>query len=367
MPYIHENPDWPNFHWNMEKLATLLAEVRYKQGLLLGRMIPLGFEIREEASLEILTEDVVKSSAIEGELLDERQVRSSLARNLGMDIGGLIPTDRHVDGVVEMTLDATRNFREPLTTERLFGWHASLFPSGRSGLRKITVGAWRSAESGTMQVVSGVIGREKIHFEAPDAVRLGEEMDHFLRWFNVPYEIDPLIKAGVAHLYFVTIHPFEDGNGRIARAIADMALAKADESAERFYGMSAFLEKERKAYYEVLESTQKGSLDITPWLMWFVGCLGRAIDGAEDTLCAVLRKARVWQHATQYPLTERQRLVINRLLDHFIGKLTSSKYATFAKCSQDTALRDIRELISWELLEQESAGGRSTAYVLVDR
>ena len=364
MYYIHERPEWPTFQWDIAKLAAPLATIRHKQGLLLGRMNALGFSIRAEAGLETLTLDVVKSSAIEGESLDMAQVRSSLARRLGIDIGGLTPVSRNVDGVVEMMLDATQHYSKPLTAERLFGWHASLFPTGYGVSRRITVGAWRKPEAGPMQVVSGYIGHEKVHFEAPAAERLDIEMGRFLEWFNAPHELDPVLKAGIAHLWFVTIHPFEDGNGRIARAIADCALARADDCPQRFYSMSGQIERERKEYYDILERTQKGELDITSWLNWFLGCLGQAIEGADETLATVMHKARAWQHANQHPLNERQRVIINRLLDGFEGKLTSGKYAKLAKCSPDTALRDIRELMEYGILRQGVSGGRSTSYEL---
>ena len=366
MRYIHERPDWPTFQWDIAKLAEQLAAIRHKQGLLLGRMSALGFSIRAEAGLETLTLDVVKSSAIEGESLDVAQVRSSLARRLGIDIGGLMPLSRNVEGVVEMMLDATQHYAEPLTAERLFGWHAALFPTGFGVSRRITVGAWRKPEAGPMQVVSGYVGHEKVHFEAPAAERLELEMSHFLKWFNAPLQLDPVLKAGIAHLWFVTIHPFEDGNGRIARAIADCALARADDCPQRFYSMSGQIEQERKEYYDILERTQKGGLDITPWLDWFLVCLGRAIDGADETLAVILRKVHVWQCANQYPLNERQRAIINRLQAGFEGKLTSGKYAKLAKCSPDTALRDIRELMGYGILQQGESGGRSTSYTLVE-
>ena len=366
MRYIHERPEWPNFHWSLERMANLLATVRHKQGLLLGRMRALGFSICMEAGLETLTEDVVKSSAIEGERLDSTSVRSSLARRLGIDIGGFAPVSRHVEGIVEMMLDATQRYAEPLTKERLVGWHAALFPTGFSNSRKITVGAWRTKESGAMQIVSGPVGHEKVHFEAPAAERLEQEMAAFIAWFNQQQDLDPVLKAGIAHLWFVTVHPFEDGNGRIARAIADCALARADNSPQRFYSMSARIEQERSAYYTTLENTQKGPLDITCWLEWFLKCLERAIEGADDMLASVLRKAEIWSKANEYSLNERQRSIINRLLDDFKGKLTSSKYAKLAKCSPDTALRDIRELMEYGILHQSSEGGRSTSYVLRD-
>ncbi len=365
MGCIHERPEWPTFQWDIAKLAEPLAIIRYKQGLLLGRMNALGFSVRAEAGLETLTLDVVKSSAIEGESLDAAQIRSSLARRLGIDIGGLAPVGRNVEGVVEMMLDATQRYAEPLTAERLFGWHAALFPTGYGASRRITVGAWRKPEAGPMQVVSSYIGHERVHFEAPAAERLDTEMSRFLEWFNAPLQLDPVMKAAIAHLWFVTVRPFEDGNGRIARAIADCALARADDCPQRFYSMSGQIERERKDYYTILEHTQKGGLDITPWLKWFLDCLGRAIEGADETLAAVFRKARVWRHANQYPLNERQKVIINSLLDGFEGKLTSGKYAKLAKCSPDTALRDIRELMEYGILRQGESGGRSTSYEMI--
>ena len=365
MIYIHQRKEWPNFQWQDGRLAALLAAVSRKQGRLLGRMIALGFPLRAEATLRSLTEEVIKSSEIEGERLDRDQVRSSIARRLGMDIGALTPTDRNVEGVVEMILDATEHCEKPLTARRLIAWHAALFPTGRSGMSKIVVGAWRNEKSGPMQVVSGPMGREHVHFEAPEAKRLGGEMKNFLDWFNVKQPIDPLIKAAVAHFWFVTIHPFEDGNGRIARAIADMTLTRSEQSAQRFYSMSAQIRKERKAYYDILESTQRGDLDITAWLEWFLRCLDRAFDAAETILESVFKKARFWEKFAAVKLNDRQRSIINRLLDGFEGKLTSSKWATLAKSSQDTALRDIDDLLKNNILVKNSAGGRSTSYSLV--
>lgn len=362
--YIHELKDWPRFHWSTEKLAELLASVRHQQGRLIGHMEALGFNLQQEAVLETLTADVLKSSEIEGERLDAEQVRSSLARRLGMDIGALKPADRNVEGVVEMMLDATRHYNQPLTTERLFGWHASLFPTGRSGMTKIRAGAWRDDSPGPMQVVSGPMGKERVHFEAPKTDRLVGEMASFLNWFEGNKPIDPVLKAGLAHLWFVTIHPFDDGNGRIARAIADMALARSENSPQRFYSMSALIQQERNAYYDILEATQKGTMDVTPWMEWFLGCLGRAIDGAQITLNAVLGKARFWERIKGVQLNDRQRLVINRLLDGFEGKLTTSKYAKLAKCSQDTAHRDILALVDHGVLVRNPEGGRSTSYSL---
>lgn len=362
--HIYDHPDWPRFNWDRESLAERLSVVRHEQGRLLGRMEALGFKLRQEAVLKTLTEDVLKSSEIEGEHLDIEQVRSSIARRLGMDVGGLKPVDRNVEGVVEMMLDATRHYEQPLTVERLFAWHASLFPTGRSGMSRIRVGAWRDDSSGPMQVVSGAVGRERVHFEAPAVGRLDREMQVFLDWFNENTATDWVTKAGLAHLWFVTIHPFGDGNGRIARAITDMALARSEQSAQRFYSMSAQIRQERATYYDVLERTQKGTMDITPWMDWFLGCLGRAIEGAQATLAAVLSKARFWETCADFPLNERQRLVLNRLLDGFEGKLTTSKWAKLAKCSHDTALRDILALVERGILVRNPGGGRSTSYGL---
>lgn len=362
--YIWEEADWPEFRWEPEKLIELLAEGSRAQGKLLGKMEALGFELRSEAHLQTLTEDVVKTSEIEGENLQREQVRSSIARRLGMDAGGLVPVDRNVEGIVEMMLDATSNHSEPLTQERLFAWHASLFPTGRSGMHQITVGCWRTADAGPMQVVSGPIGREEVHFEAPSAERLSDEMARFIEWFEQPTEADPLLVAGVAHLWFVTIHPFEDGNGRIARAIADMVLARSERTGQRFYSMSAQTRREHNEYYEILESTQKGELDVTPWLQWFLGCLQRAVEGSAQMLESTLYKAAFWERFAREPLNDRQIKVLNRLLDGFEGKLTSSKWAKIAKCSQDTAHRDIVDLIERGALKREPGGGRSTSYSL---
>ena len=363
MTFIYESADWPKFRWSADKLAQPLAAVRHRQGRLVGYMEALGFSLRNEAVLHALTEEVVKSSEIEGEILDREQVRSSIARRLGMDISGLIEADRNVEGVVEMMLDATQNYSDPLTRERLFGWHAALFPTGRSGMSPITVGAWRPAVSGPMQVVSGPIGRERVHFQAPPAKRLDNEMKRFLDWFEKA-DPDPVLKAGIAHFWFVTIHPFDDGNGRIARAIADLALSRAEGTAQRFYSMSAQIRTERAAYYDMLEAAQKGDLDITRWLLWFIGCLGRAFDGAETILANVMYKARFWKSVMGKSLNDRQRKVINRLLDGFEGKLTNAKWAALAKTSPDTALRDINDLVQRGILVKNPAGGRSTSYSL---
>jgi Fic family protein len=362
MTYIHERENWPELHWRDERLAALLADVRHRQGRLLGRMEALGFPLRAEAVLHSLTEEVLKSSEIEGEQLDKEQVRSSIARRLGMDVAGLVPADRDVEGVVDMMLDATQRYSDKLTARRLFDWHAALFPTGRSGLTRIATGKWRNDSHGPMQVVSGAIGREKVHYQAPPADKLKQEMKAFLDWFEKDQGIDPVLKAGVAHLWFVTIHPFEDGNGRIARAIADMALTRSENTPQRFYSMSAQIRAERNAYYRMLEMTQKGDLDITAWLVWFLECLGRAFDRAEDILGAVMDKARFWERFDDVPLNERQRLVLNRLLNGFEGKLTSSKWAKLAKTSQDTAARDIADLVNKGILQRDAAGGRSTSY-----
>jgi Fic family protein len=366
VPYIHQRPGWPHFRWSDKMLAAPLGAVRHRQGRLIGRMEALGFELRSQATLQTMTEEVLKTSEIEGEILDREQVRSSIARRLGMDIGGLIPADRDVEGIVEMILDATQNYREPLTDERLFGWHAALFPTGRSGTQRIVVGAWRDDRSGPMQVISGPVGRERVHYEAPKAARIAQDMATFMAWFNSGNGIDQVLKAGVAHLWFVTIHPLDDGNGRIARAIADMQLARSEQSPQRFYSMSAQIRQERKAYYEILESTQKGDLDITEWLAWFLACLSRAFDRSESILASVLRKARFWEKHARDPLNERQRDMLNRLFDRFEGKLTSSKWAAIEKCSPDTALRDITDLLERGILIKDEGGGRSTSYSLAE-
>jgi Fic family protein len=362
--YIHENKNWPDFFWDSTKLANLLAEIRHRQGKMLGRMEALGFSVRAEATLDNLTLEVVKSSEIEGEILDINQVRSSIARRLGMEIGGLVSSDRHVDGVVDMMLDATQNFEKPLSEERLYGWQAALFPTGRTGLSKISVGTWRTGENGPIQVISGAYGKEKVHFEAPEASRLSNEMAAFLNWFNAANDLDPVLKSAIAHFWFVTIHPFEDGNGRIARAIADMQLARADKTAQRFYSMSAQIRVERNDYYDILEQTQKGSLDITEWLEWFLKCLGRSFDQVEATLQQVHRKTKFWDAIGHIELNIRQQTMLNKLLDGFEGKLNTSKWAKMTKCSTDTALRDIQDLIAKQILVKEEAGGRSTSYVL---
>jgi Fic family protein len=362
--YIHQLPKWPTFTWEEESLHPVLLRLRLQQGKLLGKMESLGFELKSEANLETLTQDVIKSSEIEGEVLDEQQVRSSIARKLGMDVVGLIPSERHVDGVVEMMLDATQNYKAELTKDRLFGWHAALFPTGYSGMSKIEVGTWRkNALDDPMQVVSGALGKLKIHYEAPAAELIERHMEFFLTWFNKP-GLDKLLKAAIAHFWFVTIHPFEDGNGRIARAIADMQLAKADETTFRFYSMSAQIRKERNEYYFILEQTQKGSLDITIWLQWFLGCLERAYETTETTLQSVLAKAEFWKKNATIILNKRQLMIINKLLDGFEGKLNTTKYAKITKCSRDTALRDVTDLMEKNILTKEQGLGKNTTYVL---
>ena len=364
--YIWQAPDWPAWRYELAELAEPLAHVSRAQGLLLGRLADVGMALRDQASLAALTEDVVKTSEIEGERLDADSVRSSIARRLGVDIGALAPVDRHVDGVVEMILDATTGCDQPVTRKRLFGWHAALFPTGFSGMSRIRIGAWRDDANGPMQVVSGPIGRQRAHFEAPPAGQLGTETKHFLDWINGATTEPPLIKAGLAHLWFVTLHPFDDGNGRIARAIGDLCLARADGSPQRFYSLSAQIQRERKDYYDILERTQKGTLDVTAWLTWFLGTLQRAMEQSNHTLDTVLIKARFWQRHAGVALNERQIKLLSRLLDGFEGKLTSSKWAAIGKCSPDTALRDINELIARGVLRKSPAGGRSTSYEIAD-
>ncbi len=363
--YLWQRDDWPRWTYKHERLAPLLGQVHQAQGHLLGRMHDLGMDSRDQASLRVLTEDVLKTSEIEGEKLNPDSVRSSVARRLGVDIGALAPTDRHVDGMVDMVLDATQHHDAPLTAERLFEWHAAMFPTGYSGLSTIRVGGWRDDSQGPMQVVSGPLHRQKIHYEAPPARQLDDEMSNFLRWFNTDPQNDPVIKAGLAHLWLVTIHPFDDGNGRIARAVGDMALSRAAASAQRYFSLSAQIQLERKAYYDHLEVTQKGTMDVTNWLAWFLACLLRSIQGAEQTLSSVLMKARYWQQWASVPMNDRQIKMLNKLLDGFDGKLTSSKWAVIVKCSQDTALRDISDLVAQGVLKKSEASGRSTSYELV--
>ena len=371
MRFIHERADWPRLTWDSGALTQLLGAVRHRQGLLVGRLTTLGLPLRDEAGLDSLTSEIVESSAIEGEHLPPEEVRSSIARQLGLPIAGLVPSSRAIDGIVQMMLDATQKFEEPLDAERLFAWHGALFPigraTGRSGMHPMRTGEWRDDRDGPMQVVSGPMGSERVHFEAPAAGRIRDDMEQFFKWVNEDERIDPVLKAGVAHFWFVTIHPFEDGNGRIARAIAELLLARADGRRERFYSMSAQIESERRDYYARLERSQRGDLDITAWLEWFLGCLDRSFVRAERTLESVLYKAWIWDRLNRHGLNERQRAVLTRMLGEWQGGLTSSKYAKLAKCSPDTALRDIRELIAAEVLLQNSGGGRSVSYRLVDR
>ena len=362
--YIYENPNWPAFTWDQNRLAVLLADIRNRQGRLIGRMENLGFTLQNEAALITMTLEVIKTSEIEGEILDLEKVRSSIARRMGMDVAGIDHADRNVEGAVEMMMDATRNFASYLTSYRLHSWHAALFPTGWSGMRKITVGDWRTDQKGPMQVVSGPVGREKVHFEAPSAEIVSKEMIQFLTWFNKDEKDDPVVKAAIAHFWFVTIHPFEDGNGRIARTIAEMQLAKADKMAQRFYSMSAQIQLEKKTYYNTLEKSQKGGLNITDWIEWFLLCLGRSLSAAELTVSKALQKGHYWEYLATKKINDRQRIMINKLLDGFEGKLNSSKWAKLVKCSSDTALRDIQNLMDQNVLVKEEAGGRSTSYVL---
>ena len=362
--FIHQQVNWPNFSWENDEIVNLLSEARNLQGRLIGRMESLGFDLRNEAILDTLTLDAIKTSEIEGVYLNPDQVRSSIARKLGMEIAGSIESDRNVDGVVEMMLDATQNYSDPLTADRLFNWHAALFPTGRSGMYKITVADWRKDTTGPMQVVSGAMGKEKVHFQAPDSSLVEKEMNLFLDWFNHYLKIDLVLKAAIAHLWFVTIHPFDDGNGRITRALTDMLLAQSDKSNQRFYSMSAQIRTERKEYYEILEKTQKGNLDITDWLKWFLNCLINALKSTDSVLVRVLSKADFWARHSETMINERQKKLLNILLDGFDGKLTSSKWARIAKCSKDTAIRDINDLIEKNILQKEAAGGRSTNYEL---
>ena len=362
--YIWQLPDWPHLRYDAAALALALAQVHRAQGQLMGRMAELGMTQREQATLQVLTQEVIKTSEIEGERLNLDAVRSSLARRLGLNIGALAPSDRHVDGVVDVVFNATRNFDQPLTQERLFGWHAALFPTGYSGGVRITVAGWRLDASGPMEVVSGAVGREKVQFTAPPAHTLAAQTEAFLRWFEAVPVGDAIIKAGLAHLWLVTLHPFDDGNGRISRAVGDMALARAEASHQRFYSFSAQIQRERTDYYAQLEAAQKGPLDVTPWLSWFLACLLRAVQGADTTLAGVLDKAKFWQRWAGTPMNARQTLVLNRVLDGFEGKLTNAKWAALGKCSADTALRDINDLLARGVLRRLEGGGRSSGYEL---
>ncbi|MFO7933504.1 MAG: Fic family protein [Bacteroidales bacterium] len=362
--YIHLNKDWPNFHWDNNTLLPYVSKVRDLQGRLIGRMESLGSELREEAVLETLTDDIVQSGAIEGEFLNPDEVRSSIARRLGMEISGLPEASRDVEGFVEMMLDATQKYKAPLTKGRLCGWHAALFPTGRSGMYKITVGDWRNDAKGPMQVVSGPMGKEKVHYTAPEAERLESEMNRFIQWFNTDYHMEPVIKSAIAHLWFVSIHPFDDGNGRIARAIADCQLARADRTKQRFYSMSAQIMESKKEYYNILESTQKGSLNVSQWLVWYLERLNEALKATDETLSKILMKARFWEIHKTTQLNERQVKMINILLADFVGKLHSSKWAKMTNVHRDTALRDIQDLVEKGILSDSGEGGRSTNYIL---
>jgi Fic family protein len=363
--YIHNRTNWTNFTWNHKKVLLKLSETRNLQGKLLGRMESLGFDLQNEAILNTLTLEIVKSSEIEGEILEKEQVRSSIARRLGIDIAGSVESERHIDGIVEMMLDTTQRYELPLTKERLFGWHSALFPTGWSNMIKLVVANWRKDSKGTMQVVSGPLGREKVHFEAPAAERIDAEMDELIDWIENEKGVDPVLKAAISHLWFVTIHPFEDGNGRITRAITEMILARSDKSVKRFYSMSAQIRTDRKQYYEVLEKTQKGDSDITEWVLWFLDCLQGAIKATYEVLQRVLEKAEFWKIHSTTILNERQQKMINHLLDGFTGKLTTTKWGKICKCSQDTALRDIQDLIKKDILQKQASGGRSTNYELI--
>ena len=364
--YIWQSDVWPKWRYDLSAIADQLTAVSHAQGLLMGRLADVGMAVRDQASIATLTDEVVKTSEIEGEVLNADSVRSSVARHLGLDIGAVAPVDRHVDGVVDMVLDATLNSDKPLSAERLFGWHAALFPTGYSGLNKIITGQWRDDADGPMQVVSGPVGRRKVHFEAPPAHALPKETADFITWANAATGEPALVKAGLAHMWFVTVHPFDDGNGRMARAVGDLFLARADSSPQRFYSLSAQIQRERKDYYDILERTQKGTMDVTQWLAWFLGTLNRAVESAHSTLEKVLVKALFWQRLAGVALNERQLKLLNRMLDGFEGKLTSSKWAAIAKCSPDTALRDITQLLALGVLQKSNGAGRSAGYLLVD-
>lgn len=362
--YIYNNQDWPIFKWNSEKLLPLLSYVRNKQGKLIGKMGALGFEIQNQANLEILTQEIIKTTEIEGEFLDREQVRSSIARRLGLEISGLVYSDRNVDGIVDLMLDATKNYNKELNKERLFSWHAALFPTGQSGVYKIITGNWRDDSTGPMQVVSGALGKEKVHYQAPPAAQLENEMRIFFDWFNLEQNIDLVLKSAIAHLWFVTLHPFEDGNGRISRALSDLLLARSDEQSLRFYSMSTQIRKERNSYYDILEKTQINGLDITNWLEWFLNCLLHAIDNSEKLLEKIIYKHSFWIKHSGVSINERQRTILNMLMDDFEGVLNTTKWAKIGKCSQDTALRDIQDLIEKGILIKSLQGGRSTNYEL---
>ena len=363
--YIYQNKDWPNFLWDAQAIISILSRVRNKQGLLTGKMEALGFNLQSEAYLESLSQDVIKSSEIEGEILNTAQVRSSIARKLGINIGGLVDSDRNVDGIVEMMLDATQNWQSKLSADRLYGWHAALFPTGRSGIYKINVGSWRDNSKGPMQVISGPMGNETIHFEAPKAKIIPNEMKVFMAWINKLPQTDAVLKAAIAHLWFLTIHPFEDGNGRIARAITDLLLCRSEQKAQRFYSISAQIKKQRKTYYEILESSQKKDLDITAWLLWFLDCMEKAIDASSEIVQKIMSKHKFWDNHKLVTFNDRQIKILEILLSDFFGNLTTSKWAKLNKCSTDTALRDIQDLMDKNILTKSNSGGRSTNYELI--
>jgi Fic family protein len=363
--YIHERKDWPDFFWETREVIYLLGEVRHMQGRLIGKMESLGFELRDEALFETITLDVLKSAEIEGELYHPDAVRSSIASRLGLEFAGTMKSDRHVDGMVEMMIDATQNCFTPLTKERLFDWHAALFPTGGNGISKIVVADWRKDLNGKMQVVSGRIGKEKVHFEAPAADLVEKEMDRFIQWYNNENMLELVMKSAIAHLWFVTIHPFQDGNGRIARALTDMLLARADKSNQRFYSLSAQIRLDRSQYYHILEKTQKGSLDVTAWMTWFLECLMNALMSTDQVLINVVLKGEFWRKHTNTQLNDRQKKILNQLVKGFDGKLTSMKWSKIAKCSKDTAVRDINDLVLKNVLQKQEAGGRSTSYELI--
>ncbi len=362
--YIHERENWINFVWDSKKLSPVLASVRYLQGRLLGRMESLGFDFIERATLESLILDVVDTSRIEGEFLNPELVRSSIARKLGIENADFVKTPRNIDGIVDVILDATQNFDKPLTKTRLLGWHNSLFQTGFSGYQQIDVAKYRS---GGMKVVSGAFGREKIHFVAPSADRVTHEMEQFLNWLDTEKSLDVVLKSIIAHFWFVTIHPFDDGNGRIARAILDMFLAKSDNSKIRFYSLSNQIFKENKHYNNTIEKAQKGTSDITQYLEWFLGCFERALLASEQNLEIILDKAHFWDKHKLININDRQRLVINYLYDNYgkeVGFLRTSTYAKLTKCSTDTALRDLQDLVAKEMLKAEDSG-KKTNYSII--
>jgi Fic family protein len=361
--YIYEYDNWPEFTWNDKQIGLILGKVRHLQGKIYGQMSALGFSMKEETMLSTLTLDVLKSSEIEGEFLNYEQVRSSIARKLGIEYAGVLLTDRHVEGVVEMMLDATQQYDKPVDHERFFGWHAALFPTGWSGMHRIDVGCYRKDE---MQVVSGPMGKEKIHFQAPLAAKVKKEMDLLIDWLNREEKMDGVLKSAIAHFWFIIIHPFDDGNGRIARALSDMLLARSEESNQRFYSLSNQILIDRKNYYAILQKVQHSKGDITEWLEWFLNALCRALNNTGETLKRVLMKADFWDKNKDTLINSRQRLIINKLLDGFDGKLKSSKWAIITKCSVDTALRDIKDLMEKGILKQDESGGRSTNYELTE-